>query len=89
MQHRREFLRNAFLAMGGLSLPGMMPRLSANPLGGGSAPMRFIFMHRGNGLFPKVMVPPSFTPEQMAMEQKRLPYEGDLDSHTLPEWMGP
>ena len=92
MNQRREFIRNAFLAMGGLSLPGMMPRLSAAPLGSslsGAPPMRFIFMHRGNGLFPKVMVPPSFTSAQMEMENKKLPYEVDLDAHTLPEWMSP
>ena len=92
MNNRREFIRNAFLAMGGLSVPGMMPRLHAAQTASGLSgkpPMRFIFMHRGNGLFPKVMVPPSFTPEQKALEDKKLPYEVDLDSHTLPEWMGP
>ena len=57
MQHRRDFLKNAFLALGGLSLPGFLPRLAAAP--GGTAPMRFIFMHRGNGLFPRVCVPPT------------------------------
>jgi hypothetical protein len=92
MNNRRDFIRNAFLAMGGISLPGMMPRLSANPLGtsaAGAAPMRFIFMHRGNGLFPKVMVPPSFGKEEMEKEKRNLPYEVDLQSHTLPEWMAP
>jgi hypothetical protein len=92
MNHRREFLRNAFLAMGGLSLPGMLPRLSAAPLAAGPAggtPTRFIFMHRGNGLFPKVMVPPSFGKTEMDLEKQNLPYEVDLQSHTLPEWMSP
>jgi hypothetical protein len=92
MHHRREFIRNAFLAMGGLSLPGMLPRLSANPLGAGTAggaPMRFIFMHRGNGLFPKVMVPPTFGKKELDLEEQNLPYEVDLQGHTLPEWMAP
>jgi hypothetical protein len=92
MNNRREFIRNAFLAMGGLSLPGMMPRLSATPLGAagaGGPPTRFIFMHRGNGLFPKVMVPPSFGKEEMEKEKRNLPYEVDLQGHTLPEWMAP
>ena len=92
MNNRRDFLRNAFLAMGGLSLPGMMPRLSAAPsvpAPGGAAPMRFIFMHRGNGLFPKVMVPPSFGPKEMEMEKRNAPYEVDLSAHQLPDWMGP
>ena len=29
MQNRKEFLKNAFLALGGLSLPGFLPQLSA------------------------------------------------------------
>jgi hypothetical protein len=91
MNNRREFLRNAFLAMGGLSLPGMMPGLSATPLIGSSArpPMRFIFMHRGNGLFPKVLVPPTLGKEELDKEKQNLPYEVDLSKHSLPEWMSP
>jgi hypothetical protein len=92
MNNRRDFLRNAFLAMGGLSLPSTVPCLSATPLIGstaGGAPMRFIFMHRGNGLFPKVMVPPSFGKDEMDKEKQNLPYEVDLSKHTLPKWMSP
>jgi hypothetical protein len=93
MNDRREFIRNAFLAMGGLALPGAMPRLSAAAQSSltpaGRAPMRFIFMHRGNGLFPKVMVPPSFGAKEMELEKRNAAYEVDLDSHTLPEWMSP
>jgi hypothetical protein len=92
MNHRREFIRNAFLAMGGLSLPGIMPRIAASPLGNAAltgAPMRFIFMHRGNGLFPKVMVPPTFGQKEMELEKRNLPFEVDLQGHTLPEWMAP
>ncbi len=92
MQNRRDFIQNAFLAMGGLSLPGIIPNLSAaqmsvaNP---GNPPMRFIFMHRGNGLFPKSVVPPTLGPQEQALEDKNLPFEVDLDRHQLPDWMGP
>lgn len=92
MNQRRDFLKTAFLAMGGMSLPGAIPRLSAAQTGLGKAggpPMRFIFMHRGNGLFPKVMVPPSFGPDLMAKEKAKDPYEVDLDGHELPDWMSP
>ena len=51
--------------------------------------MRFIFMHRGNGLFPKVMVPPSFGPKEMEKENRNEAYEVDLDGHELPDWMSP
>lgn len=92
MNPRRDFLKTAFLAIGGLSLPGAIPTLSAaqtNLGGAGRPPMRFIFMHRGNGLFPKVMVPPSFGPDLMNKEKANEPYEVDLDGHELPEWMSP
>jgi len=87
MQHRRDFLQNAFLALGGLSLPGFLPRLSAAQTG--SVPMRFIFMHRGNGLFPKVCVPPTLGAAEQEKEKRNEALEVDLDKHQLPEWMGP
>ena len=92
MNQRRDFLKTAFLAMGGMSVPGAFQKLSAaqNSLGSaGGPPMRFIFMHRGNGLFPKVMVPPSFGPDLMKKEKANEPFEADLDGHELPEWMSP
>ncbi len=87
MQHRRDFLKHAFLALGGLSLPGFLPRLSAAQTG--TAPMRFIFMHRGNGLFPRVCVPPTLGAAEQAQEKRNDAFEVDLDKHQLPEWMGP
>lgn len=92
MNNRRDFLKSAFITMGGLSLPGVIPSLSAASAGVASAgkpPMRFIFMHRGNGLFPKVMVPPSFSEEEMKKEKAKEAFEVDLDGHELPDWMSP
>ena len=92
MHHRRDFLKNAFLALGGLSLPGFLPRLSAAqtvPLLGRATPMRFIFMHRGNGLFPKVCVPPTLGAAEQEKEKRNDAFEVDLDKHQLPAWMGP
>ena len=92
MQHRRDFLKNAFLALGGLSLPGFLPRLSAAqtvPLLGRATPMRFIFMHRGNGLFPRVCAPPTLGAAEQEKEKRNHAFEVDLDKHQLPDWMGP
>jgi hypothetical protein len=93
MNDRRNFLKTAFIAMGGVSLPGAFSRLSAAPsgLGGnpGNPPMRFIFMHRGNGLFPKAVVPPSFGEAEMKKEKAKDAFEVDLDGHQLPDWMSP
>ena len=52
-------------------------------------PMRFIFLHRGNGLWPRVMVPPSFGKNLMEKEKRKEAYQVDLDGHDLPEWMSP
>ena len=92
MHHRRDFIKNAFLALGGLSLPGFLPQLFAAqtvPLAGRATPMRFIFMHRGNGLFPKVCVPPTLGAAEQEKEKRNEPFEVDLDKHQLPKWMGP
>ena len=58
MASRRVFLKTA--ALGAAAFP-LLPRVgrafSAAPQA--KPPMRFIFLHRGNGLYPKVLVPPS------------------------------
>jgi hypothetical protein len=56
---------------------------------GGIAPMRFIFMHKGNGLYPSFLVPPTFSDEEKAKENRKESFIADLDKHTLPDWMGP
>lgn len=73
-------------------MPGALPHLkgaSAIARPGAIAPMRFIFIHKGNGLFPSFLELPSFTNEQKQMEKKKEAFTVDLDEHTLPEWMGP
>lgn len=51
--------------------------------------MRFIFMHRGNGLFPSVMAPPSLSETDKEREKKKEAFEVDLDGQQLPDWMSP
>ena len=87
MNTRRDFLKSALLTAGGLSATGTIPGLFAT--GSAGAPRRFIFMHRGNGLFPSVMPPPTLGEQDKAREQKKEPLEVDLDHHELPGWMEP
>ena len=51
---RRDFLRTSLLGSASLALLDPARALAVRE----EPPMRFIFLHRGNGLWPKVMVPP-------------------------------
>ncbi|MDG2489071.1 MAG: DUF1552 domain-containing protein [Roseibacillus sp.] len=85
MTARRGFLKRSLMGTGAMALMGA-PRLLASPE---KPPMRFIFMHRGNGLWPKVMVPPGIDAKTREKEDRKDPYELDLDSYDLPDWMAP
>jgi len=86
MKTRRDFLKSTALGAGAMMLPASLSNLFAAPVIG-QPPMRFIFMHKGNGLFPRVMVPPSLSNQDMEKENKKEPFEVSLDKHELPAWM--
>ena len=83
--NRRDFLKTGMFGLGAMALVNRSDLLAAPS----KPPMRFIFLHRGNGLWPRVMVPPSFDAKLMQMEKKKQAYEVDLDGHELPGWMSP
>jgi hypothetical protein len=87
METRRTFLKTAALGTVGLSLSPLAG--FAAPSGGKKPPMRFIFMHRGNGLFPSVLVPPSLSKSDAEKEAKKESLDLDLSKHDLPEWLNP
>ncbi len=76
------------MTAGGMSLAPWLRAELGMPVGG-KPPMRFIFMHKGNGLFPEVMVPPSLAGEDAAKEMAKQAFSVDLSGHELPEWMRP
>jgi len=84
MNSRRNFLKQTMLGAGAMSLS---PGLFAKP-NGGKAPKRFIFIHKGNGLFPDAMVPPTLSEEEQGKEKRKEAYQLDLKNHELPDWMG-
>ncbi len=87
MIDRRSFLRNsAFAASAAMLAPWIQSAFGAES---GKAPRRFIFLHKGNGLFPSVMVPPTLTETQIAQESKKEAFTADLASNDLPKWMAP
>lgn len=86
MTTRREFM--ASVACGATALTLTPQSLWAKPPGL-QPPMRFIFLHKGNGLFPSVMVPPSLSKEDAAKEARKEALNLDLARHELPAWMSP
>ena len=86
MKSRREFLSHTLAGAAAMSLAA--PRLLADSTTG-KPPMRFIFIHKGNGLLPESLVPPTFDKKQMESEKRKDAFVADLDDHDLPEWMSP
>ncbi|HAY79478.1 MAG TPA: hypothetical protein DCY79_06705 [Planctomycetaceae bacterium] len=86
MSNRREFLTQSLAGAGAISLAA--PTLFADH-GADKPPTRFIFLHKGNGLFPSSLVPPTFSQEQQEAEKRKDAFTVDLDGHELPEWMSP
>ena len=86
MNTRRDFLKSSALGTGALMLPSSLSQRFEAPVAS-QPPMRFIFLHKGNGLFPSVMVPPSLSVQDREKENKKEAFEVDLDKHELPNWM--
>ena len=71
MTTRRQFLKSGLLGAGASALSTEV--LTSDVFAGSTAktPTRFIFIHKGNGLLPSAMVPPSFGKEQLENEKKK------------------
>ncbi len=88
MLDRRTFLTASAAAAGSTFLaPWLQSALGATPTG--KPPMRFVFLHKGNGLFPSVMAPPTLSAEEQEKEKRKEAFTADLSKHELPEWMKP
>lgn len=88
MLDRRDFLRATAASTGGTVLSPWLQNLMGAPTPG-KPPMRFIFMHKGNGLFPQVMAPPTLSPQETEKEKRKEAFSVDLAKHELPAWMAP
>ncbi|WP_231742091.1 DUF1552 domain-containing protein [Stieleria varia] len=86
MNNRRAFLSQSLAGIGALSLASQTLLADGNSV---VPPKRFIFMHKGNGLLPGSLVPPTFNSKQLEAEQRKDAFVADLDEHELPEWMSP
>ena len=86
MTNRREFLSHSLTGIGALSLASQSLFADSSS---SKPPMRFIFIHKGNGLLPSSLVPPTFDEQQLESEERKEGFVADLDDHDLPEWMNP
>ena len=86
MNNRREFLTQS---IAGAAALGLSSRCLFGEVTKDKPPTRFIFIHKGNGILPQSVVPPTFTREQREVEQRKDPFVADLDEHDLLEWMNP
>ena len=80
MNNRRDFLKQSLLGAGAMALMNAPQQLAAT---NGKPPTRFIFMHRGNGLWPRVCVPPSLDAKTMEREKRKEAVDVDLAGHCL------
>lgn len=102
MKTRRKFLETSLL--GGSSFALASPLLASSKLASSTRaksnrvssfstnekpPTRFIFLHKGNGLLPDSLVPPTFDKKLAEAEKKKEAFSVDLDQHDLPKWMSP
>jgi len=88
MLNRRNFLLSSAAATGGLAFAPWLQDVVGAPATG-RPPMRFIFMHKSNGLFPQVMVPPSLGNGDLEKERRKEEFSVNLAQHDLPVWMRP
>ena len=85
MNSRRDFLKKSGLGLGALSLGPSLSALAAKTTGG--TPRRFVFIRKSNGIRPKELALPTFSAEQKTLDDKKQPFEVDLDRHELPAWL--
>lgn len=100
IKNRRDFLTHSLATAGALSVaphelfanPFMGPALNTKILSENSdakPPTRFIFIHKGNGLLPESLVPPTLSKQEQESEKRKEAFVADLDKHDLPAWMSP
>ncbi len=88
--NRRSFLKNTTASLVGLSALSSLSQLSAaTPAANNNETPRFIFIRKGNGLFPSALVPPSLSEADKNREKSMAAFEADLSKHELPDWLMP
>jgi len=88
MLNRRKFLTSSATAASGAVFAPWLQRAMGAPATG-KPPMRFIFLHKGNGLLPSVMAPLTLSQGEQEKEKSKDALTVNLAKHELPGWMKP
>lgn len=86
MKTRRQFLTSAILGTGALTLAPYFSAFGAEPAVNGS-PKRFVFIRKSNGERPLELALPTFSAQDKAQDEKKLPLVVDLNRHELPVYL--
>ena len=89
MINRREFMLASVLGPSAMALAPSFNQLFAAPAAAPAAriPKRFIFIRKSSGLRPLEVAPVNFSDKDRALDEKKLPFEADLDKLELPKWL--
>jgi len=86
MNNRRDFLKTSVLGTGAMALAPSFNQLFAAPSSAG-IPKRFIFIRKSSGIRPVEIALRDFSDKDKALDEKKQPFEVDLDKHELPKWL--
>ncbi|MDA7859476.1 DUF1552 domain-containing protein, partial [Mariniblastus sp.] len=85
MTTRRTFLKKSALSTGVVAMPSALFAHSFS----NKHPKRFIFIRKSNGIRPSEVTPLTLSENEKRLDQKKQPFEVDLENHDLPIWLQP
>ncbi|MDC0294041.1 DUF1552 domain-containing protein [Mariniblastus sp.] len=85
MTNRRTFLKKSALSTGVVAMPSALFAHSFS----NKHPKRFIFIRKSNGIRPSEVTPLTLSENEKRLDQKKQPFEVDLENHDLPIWLQP
>ncbi len=86
MLNRKDFLRTSVLGASAMVLAPSFNQTFAAP-NAMAMPKRFVFIRKSSGIRPAEIALRDFSDRDKALDEKKLPFEADLDRHELPKWL--
>ena len=86
MLTRKDFLKTSALGACAMTLAPSFNQIFAAPHVA-AVPKRFIFIRKSSGLRPLEIAPLDLSARDKELDEKKQPFEVDLDEHELPNWL--